>query len=295
MYFIKIKPNSDKYIDCVLSDNLLKLLNVNNFNLPIDSTTDMIDLTEDYIVEISNNDPIQFINSYFADINKSAETKQNYDILTINKTDERYNLLLINSYLNIPSMISEFSDEYREENFNLIASSLSQYYNNSVAIFGDVFIININSDYYDILENITDIKEQEKPDDTNKCKISELELLLNKYRTIYYDYKYYDLFYTMSNIYYVFIYVQPLNKKMVYSRGILNNIIKKHATNNKLNIINSNIIQIEYNDMILYVKIDEILPNSHNHIIIMTGNTSDNYYLTNILNNDIEILLKNKA
>ncbi len=292
MYFIKIKPNSDKYIDCVLADNMLRLLNMNDFNLPIESNTDMIDLIEDYIVELSMNDPIQFINSYFASINCSDLSMQYYDILTINKTDDKYNLLLVNNNLNIPSMISEFTDTFREKNFNLIASSLSQYYNNSVAIFGDVFLININKDYYDILENINNIKQK---DNNNNDDINDLELVLSKYKNIYYDYKYYNLFNSMTNIYYVNIYVQPLNKKVIYSRGILNNIIQKYVSSNKLNIINSNIIQIFYSDMIMFIKIDDILPNSHNHIVLMIGDISDNYYLTNILNNDIEILLKNIA
>ena len=288
MYFIKIKPNSDKYIDCVLFDNILKILNINNFNLPQESTLDMIDLAEDYITEINVDDPIEYINSYYASINNSESNTQYYDILTINKTDDKYNLLLVNSYLNIPSMLSELSDSYREINFNLIASSISQYYNNSVAIFGDVFIININSKYFNVLEQINDLKQKE---DHKIDEVSNLELILSKYKTVYYDYKYYDLFSSMASIYYIHIYVKPLNKKMIYGRGILNNLIKKQNTDKKLNIINLNIIQIEYNNMMLFIKIDEILPNSQNHINLIVGDTSDNYYLTNILNNDIELLL----
>ena len=93
----------------------------------------------------------------------------------------------------------------------------------------------------------------------------------------------------MADIYYINIYAQPLNKTIIYSRGILNN----YMANNKAKLITNNIIMIDYSDTKLYIKITDILPNSHNHIILMIKNESDNYYLTNITNNDIELLLKN--
>jgi len=162
----------------------------------------------------------------------------------------------------------------RKNNFNLIASGLSQYYNNSIAIFGDVFLININSSYFDTLEKINTDNSESK---------------LLTYDSIYYNYKLIDLFNSIANIYYVNIYVQPLNKTMIYSRGILNN----HIQNNKPTSIINNIIQINYLDMKLFIKITDILPNSHNYVMLMIQHESNNYYLTNILNNDIELLLKN--
>jgi len=296
MYFIKIKPNSDKNINSVLSENILKLLNINNCNInncniSIDSTSDMIDIIEEYIIEISNEDPIKYINSYFANINKLDDLEQFYDVQAINKTDNTYNLLLVNNYLNTPSMIDNLSDIVKQNNFNLIASSLSQYYNNSIAIFGDAFLININSSYFEILENIA-INKQDQ-DKLDEKKILTLESTLSKYTKIYYDYKYYNLFCSMADIYFINIYVQPLNKTVIYCRGILNTIIQDYTSKDKLDIINKNIIKINYNDLILYIKITDILPNSHNHIILMIDDTSDSYYLTNIQNNDIELILKN--
>ena len=282
MYFIQIKPNSDKYIDSVLSETILKLLKSNDLNITNESISDMIELVEENIIELSNNDPIQYINSFFANINKTNEDKQFYDILAINRFTDKYQLLLVNNYLNIASMVSNLTDNERKTNFNLIASSLSQYYNNSTAIFGDVFLISIDSSYYNILEKISSLTEENK--DTSKLESS----LLN-YNTIYYNFKFIDLFNTMANIYYINIYVRPLNNIMIYSRGILNNYI----LNNKPILITNNIIRIDYLDMQLYIKITDILPNSHNHIILMIKNESDNYYLTNITTNDIELLLKN--
>jgi hypothetical protein len=272
MHFIQIKTNSDKNIDSILSESILKVLNSNNFKLTNDSTLDLIDLIEDYIIELSEEDPIHYINSYFASINKSNDPKQYYDILAIDRSNNKYHLLLVNNYLNIPCMIEQLSDTDRLNKFNLIASSLSQYYNNSIALFGDAFIVSIDSSYYDILEK--DGEEKDKQ--------------ISSYKTIYYSFKYIDLFRSIADIYYINIYVQPLNQTVVYSRGILNNYIQSI----KPNQITDNIIQIDHNNLKLYIKIMDILPNSHNHILLKINNESNNYYLTNILSNDIEILLK---
>lgn len=278
MHFIQIKPNSDKYIDSVISDTILKLLKSDNLNISNESVSDMIELCEDYVSELSNDDPIQYINSYFANINKTDEIKQYYDIMAINKSSNVYNLVLINNYLNISSMVNMLTDNERSSNFNLIASSLTQYYNNSMAIFGDVFMISIDSSYYDLLEII---KEDDK-------KTTEIEYTLSTYKTIYFNFKFIDLFRSIASIYYINIYVLPLNQTVIYSRGILNNYI----ANNKPTIMTNNIIMIEHSEMKLYMKITDILPNSHNHIILMIKADSDNYYLTNITNNDIELLNK---
>jgi len=282
MHFLQIKPNSDKYIDSVLSETILKLLKSDSLNITNDSTSDMIELCEDYIIELYQDDPIQYINSYFSNINKTNEEKQYYEVLAINKSNNKYDLLIVNNYLNIAQMISNMTDNERKTNFNLIASSLSQYFNNFTAIFGDVFMISIDSSYFDLLEKVSSFKEDKK--DTN-----ELETLLTSYKTIYYDFKFINLFLAMSNIYYINIYVQPLNRTMFYSRGILNNYLQKNIPTPLTN----NIIMINYMDMKLYIKITDILPNSHNHIILMIKNESNNYYLTNINHNDIELLLKN--
>jgi len=296
MHFLQIKPNSDKNIDSILNESILKILNSNQLMITQDSIADMSELIEDYCLEISKDDPILYINSFFANINKIEninEDHQFYDILAINKSDDKYNLLLINNHLNNNYVLNQLSNEERTSNFNLTASSLSQYYNNSNAIFGDVFLISINSSYYNLLEKITSVKND--ADDKNiseeliESSISKIYTKLNSYNTIYYNYRLIDLFKTMADIYYINIYVQPLNKTMLYSRGILNNYIQ----NNKPKIITDQLIQITYNDLILYIKITDILPNSHNHIVIMIKNESDNYYLCNITNNDIELLLKN--
>ncbi len=278
MHFLQIKPNSDKYIDSVLADTILKLLKSDNLNISNESVSDMIELCEDYISELSNDDPIQYINSYYANINKTDEIKQYYDIMAINKSGNVYNLLLINNYLNISSMVSMLTDDERASKFNLIASSLTQYYNNSMAIFGDVFIISIDSSYYDLLEIMKD---------DNKKK-TEIEYTLSTYKTIYFNFKFIDLFRTIASIYYINIYVLPLNQTVIYSRGILNN----YVATNKPTIMTNNIIMIEHSGLKLYMKITDILPNSHNHIILMIKADSDNYYLTNITNNDIELLNK---
>ena len=128
--FIQIKPNSDKNIDSIISETIHKSLIQNNLNMSNDSIVDLIEISENYIIELFDEDPVKYINSYFANINKIDKEIQFYEILTINKTDNKYNLLLINNVLN---SANNLSDDVRKNNFNLIASGLSQYYNNSIA------------------------------------------------------------------------------------------------------------------------------------------------------------------
>jgi hypothetical protein len=265
MYFLQIKPNSDKYIDGVLSETIHKLLNSNSFNKDNDSIADMIELTEEYIKELSSDCIIDYINSHFATTNNTQITDTNYLIYPLSKNNKYYHLLLINGVINCNSYLNKMNGEEHKSQFNLIASSLSQFYNNNLAIFGDAFLIHIDCDCYNNLHKLN------KEIDTSK---------------IYNNYKYYNLFELMTDLYFINIYVKELNKIMIYSRKILSD----YVNSNTPTILENNIIKITYNDLTLYIKTIDILVESHNYILNMLG--TNNYYLSNITVPDIEFINK---
>ena len=263
MHFLQIKPNSDKYIDGILSETILKLVNSNNFNKYNDSISDMTELIENYVIELSNDNIMEYINTFFINLNKTDITSNNYNVLCLHKTENYYHLLLINNKINDNTYLHSLSDEEKKLKFNLIASSLSQYYNNNVAIFGDAFLIHMNCNSFDNLNKLENI-------DVN---------------TIYNSYKYYNLFELMADIYHITLYVKELNRTMVYSRAIINNYILTH----KPVLVLNDVIKITYNDLTLFIKITDHLYDSHSSIV---STTSDSYYLSNIVVKDIELINK---
>ena len=257
MYFIHIKPNSNKDFDANIVNQVYKELNsTDNLLFKHDNIDDLVDIVEDYIVELNNNEPIVYISNIL----------KNYDILPINKSNNKYNLLIVSSRLNNPHMLATMSDEEKQQSFNLVCSSLVQFYNKNQVIFGDAFIINIDSTIYNKI--MSDQSEQ-----STNIEIDN---------SIYFNYKFIDLFQTIADIHYIQIYVKPLNKTVLYSRNIINLYLEQ----NKPKEITDSIISIEYDSLILYIKYTEILPESHNHILRQTTN-QDLKYLTNILNEDI--------
>ena len=260
MYFLQIKPNSDKYAEGILSETILKLLNSNNFNPQNDSISDMTELIEEHVIELSHDSPMNYINSFYIDANKLDIKLDSYNVLCLNKTGNNYHLLLIDRYLNDNTQLIKLSDDEKKAQFNLIGSSISQYYNNNIAIFGNVFLIHMDCFCYDNLNNL------------------DKSLKINN---IYNNYKFYNLFELIADVYFINIYVKELNKIMVYSRSIINNYL---STNKPVDVL-KNIIKITYNNLTLFIKTSDHLVDSHSHIISMTN---DSYYLSNILVSDIE-------
>jgi hypothetical protein len=109
--FVKIRPNSDKNINSVLNEYILKMHNMSD---PSSWKDDIIDLIEDYITIHKEVDPILYINNYFAQINKTNSDKQtqNYDILSYDRVDLRYNVMLVNNLYNYTYSLFLLLDQY---------------------------------------------------------------------------------------------------------------------------------------------------------------------------------------
>lgn len=269
--FIHIKPNSNKDNFNQLNELTLKLANSNNSSLIDEELENINDIFEDVIIEKSELDPITYINSFYSDNNN-----KNYDIMSYDISNDKYYLLIYNSLLNSTAYLSSLDDDKRKKEFNLVASNLIRYYDSSNAIFGDVFILSIDKSYYDLLLNL----------DRNR----DIELLLNKYNKIYYDFKLYEFITSYINVNYVKLYAKPLNNTYIYPRDIIKALADKYE------LIENNIIKILYDNLELYVKVSNPLPNSYYQIMdnIPEYKTSDDFHITNITEEDILFLLGNK-
>jgi len=270
--FLQIKPNSDNNISNLLKEKCHKIASTDNFDDISDLKDDVIELFDDIIINHSNNDPILMINSFFASINGRDISEQNYDTLIFNKTNNKYNIILVNTLYN--STKNNLSDTERTEQFNLLASILIQSTTNNNVIFGDAFIININCSFYDSLLN-------QKTDNEN-------------YVNIYYNYTINDLINSYTDVLYVRIFVKSINGSnnnfIIYNREILD----KFLQTSEIIQVGNDIIKITHNDKYLFIKTTDFLPNSHNSIMTMINDevNNNNFYLTNLLNDDYEILEK---
>lgn len=269
--FIHIKPNSNKEHFNQLNELTLKLANSTNPSHINEELDNINELFEDVIIQKSEIDPITYINSFYSDNNN-----KNYDIMSYDMLNDKYHLLIYNNLLNSTSYLSSLDDDKRKQEFNLIASGLIKYYDASTALFGDVFILSIDKSYYDLLLNL----------DRNR----DIELLLNKYNKIYYDFKLYELITSYININYIKLFAKPLNNTYIYPRDMINGLL------NKYELIENNLIKILNNNLELFVKVSNPLPNSHYQIMdsMPEYKTSDEFYLTNITEDDILFLLGNK-
>lgn len=274
--FLQIKPNSNNELNSIIIETSRKLLNSNNLTYWNNDVKDIIDELDDVIKIHINDDPISFINQYFKKIN-NIDVQQQYDIIPFNisNTLDRYHIMLVNNIINVPSYIQKLSVQEQKNNFNLLASSLLKFHSNSIAVFGDVFIIGISKEYYDKL--IKDVK------------IENVDI-----NNIYFSFKHFDLIEIFANIYFVKIYAKPINTIIFYSRDILNSYIKDHKHKN----IITNIIELQHNDMKLYIKICDALPESHNCIMTLVNKQEENeqynnFYIINLSHDDIENINKN--
>lgn len=263
--FIQIKPNSDKIINSKLLDSTQKILNNNQLNAWNSDVEDLLDDVTDYIKVIKMSSPIKYIEDFFKDqVKELSNIKQYYDIIPFDVClkDDRYTIMLSNTILNTPSYIQKLSEDKQKFFFNLTASNLNKFYSNSKAIFGDVFIIKISKTYYDMfLKGI------------------------NSDGDIYYDFKPFNLMESIANVYFVKIYSSQTNSLISYSREILDGFIR----NQKYDIILSNILEIQHQDMKLYIKFTDCLPDSCNHIMSMAGKQYNyvDFYLINLDDDDV--------
>ena len=282
MYFIQIKPNTDKDINNNIVQTTLNLLYNKKLSPWDESVEDLIDSLDQYIITHNNDNPIYFINNYFNTSNIDVTT-QNYEILSYdfnyNNSTPQYFIMLTNKNINSTS-INILSESEKHSKFNLIASSLVKYHNNSIAVFDDVFILSISKPYYDLLNSINALREKD-------VDITKHEKLLNSYNDIYFDFKSFNIIESYANINYVKIYTKPDNSTNYYDRFVIDGFIKE----NTYEYIDSKIIKFNYKDKILYVKTCPILPGSHyyimNSIREQTNDSNDYFYFCNLLDDDI--------
>jgi hypothetical protein len=298
--FLQLKPNSDKNINSIINETVFKLLSTNDLSISSDKVDYLIIDIEDFFIKNKNTDPIKYVNDFFKQSipSSSDDMTINYDIISFDKTNtdsnqSKYHLMLINNKLNASTFVKNLSEDEQKKQFNLLASTLVSSYTNSLAIFGDVFLISINSEYYDLLLKIDEIEKKlseiEKSDEieksaktdelsgTDKLKaIISLELdkknqKLCSFKNIYYDYNLINYLESVGSVSYVKIYEKLSNKAVYYSRSDLQNFVSstKHQA---INSDKAYFIRIDHEQKEIYIKYDVPLPSSHHSVISMIDN-----------------------
>lgn len=270
--FIHIKPNYNRELVDQINNNIFKIANLSDssiINKEIENITDDLD---EIIILINNLDPVSYINNFFN--NKyDIKSEKSYDIMSYDRTENNYYLLIYDNYLNSTKYLSSLTNEIRDKEFNLIGSNLIKSYTDTI-LFGDLFILSIDRSYYDLLLNL----------DKNK----NIELLLKNFNKIYYDITLYDFIMSYKNTYYIKIYVKSTNNIYIYQKYVINALI-----NINYQLIENNIIKIINNNIEIFVKISTPLPNSYHEVInsIKDYKTSEDFYLIDIKEEDILYLL----
>ena len=270
--FIHIKPNYNRELVDQINNNIFKIANLSDssiINKEIENITDDLD---EIIILINNLDPVSYINNFFN--NKyDIKSEKSYDIMSYDRTENNYYLLIYDNYLNSTKYLSSLTNEIRDKEFNLIGSNLIKSYTDTI-LFGDLFILSIDRSYYDLLLNL----------DKNK----NIELLLKNFNKIYYDITLYDFIMSYKNTYYIKIYVKSTNNIYIYQKYVINALI-----NINYQLIENNIIKIINNNIEIFVKISTPLPNSYHEVMnsIKDYKTSEDFYLIDIKEEDILYLL----
>jgi hypothetical protein len=270
--FIHIKPNSNKEHFNLINDNVFKIANSYDSSFINKEIENIIDDLQDILVLKTEVNPILYINTFYN--NKyNNNNEKSYDIMSYDKINDRYYLLIYDNLLNSSKYLSLLDDNIRNKEFNLLGSNLIKCYSNTV-LFGDLFVLSIDRSYYDLLLNL----------DKNR----DIELLLNKYNKIYFDITLYDLIISYKNTNYIKIYVKSLNNTYIYQKDIINALITINYE-----LIPNNIIKINNNNLDIYVKKADILPDSHHQILesIKDYNLNNEFNLVNISEEDILYLL----
>lgn len=288
--FVKIKTNSNKDFCANICEKIIKYLQTDKFYSHDDDVQDLIEDFDDIITINKSNDPATFINKHFKnEDNKESDSNNNYTVTPYytHNSDQIF-LLLTNSLLNSSGYMEKKTESEQKKEFNLIASDLTKYYSNNVAIFGDVFIISMNREYFTILDKAMD---SDKYDD-----------IINKFnKQIYYSIDLFNFIESYANVHYVKIYVKPTNNIIVYSRDILEKYIKSSQYQHEK--IKNNLIKCSHEKLVLYIKYTESPINScyynidkalvTNPDIYNNSSGLDNLYFTNITNSDILFITNN--
>jgi hypothetical protein len=275
--FIQIKPKFNDSIISRLNDITYKSLNNNSMNTWNLDIIDFLADINDNIKILHSDDPINYINLIFKSqtdtlITPNDNIVQYYNTHIIDCDNNQYTIMLTNNIINTSTYLQKISNIERQDQYNLLASLLTKFCLNSLAIFGDVYIIKIDQSCYD---NLNNTKQIQFTDD------------------LYADFNTLDIIKTYANIYYVKIYAKPFNKPVYYQREILDNFI----LNNKFISLLPNIIEAHHQNIIMYIKYIDPLPDSYQSIMATNEISNDqinNMYFINLNHNDIDTIRKSE-
>jgi hypothetical protein len=289
--FIEIKQNSDKNFNNLIQEKITQLALKDELYVWDDDISDFIDeLKSNDLINMIDCDAIQYIESYFSHLTNTENTDEtlqvsSYEIIIIDKVDiettiPKYNLMLIDKNLNSSSNVLSMTELKRKQKFNLIASEMSKYTTNSNIIFGDVFILQISATYYD---------------NALLCQLLQKEVITNIESNItYFDYDFLNIIKSLINVNFVKIYEKTVDKIIPYSRNILESFIKSYKHDI---ILHDDILELNYENKIIFIKTTAFLPNSHSHIQQMIGsnvaiNSSDSIFATDTRSDKFQTLNK---
>jgi hypothetical protein len=298
--FLHIKPVSDKNIIQLIDDTVFKLSNSNSLNYSNDAVEDLLIDLEDCIMVKTAINHIEWINNYFKGkyesvISDQTQTQtQYYDIMSFDSDNEKniYYLLITDRIINSSGFMEKKTATEQKNSFNLIGSTLSKYYSNNGVIFGDVFLTAIDKNYYDILLEIDQLNEK-------NMDTTVFEKQLSQINKLYIPTKPFDFVKSFANVHYLKIFTMPDKKVHIYKREIIDSYLKSDTTTYSRLDSKSSILKLNFENMHIYTKYTDVLPNSHSTILNIintqsdsTTSVSNNFYLTNLSDDDINKIIK---
>lgn len=270
--FIQLNCNKNINSNLKISNEFIEPLNkyITSNSLSDEHIEDLTEYLIDnsFIKVLKKDDPITYINDYFKGDCKDDNIY--YNIYSYDYSSDLSKTYLILADKN-KMCITMTKKEIDYDSFNQLGSILLKYHTNSNAIFGDIFLLSIDSKYYKSLCEDENKKEKNK----------------TEYKKLYYDFNPETLIRSYKNIYFVNIFVEPNKYEYPYDRSIIDNLIKT----TKYEIVDENIIKVKYENLTIYTKFTDPLYESGVMISNMSGCHND-YHLVNIDENDIQKIIK---
>ena len=155
MDLFQLNVNNNKELNSFLLENIHKLATPSEYENYYSIKNDIKqELKNNSVLQINKvDDSFKFIINYFENLNNDI-LNQKYIMLPYDIQDNLYHIMIIDIRYNNNEYINSIPIEELNKKLNSIASILVKYYNNSNAIFGDVFIISMDKDYYNNENNI---------------------------------------------------------------------------------------------------------------------------------------------
>jgi hypothetical protein len=273
--FVQLNCNKNIDSNLKISNEFIEPLNkyITSNSLSDEHIEDLTEylIDNNFIKILKKDDPIMYINDYFK--GDSKDDNIYYNIYSYDYSSDLSKIYLILADKN--KMCITMTKDIDYNSFNQLGSILLKYHTNSNAIFGDIFLVSIDSKYYKSL------CEKEKDEETEKKK-EKIE-----YMKLYHDFNTETLIRSYKSIYFINIFVEPNRYEYPYDRSIIDNLIKT----TKYEIVDGNIIKVKYENLTIYTKFTDPLFESSIMISNMAGGSND-YHLINIDEDDIKKIIK---